>query len=125
MAYESRFDKAERMIYLHFWDNLSADEFHASLAGEREFFDGMTGPIGLLVNTTGLRSIPPAIITHARNTYFARHKNTIIAMVGASTFVNALAQMFSKLTGITVSNFSEMAEAEAFLKEQIASRSHR
>jgi hypothetical protein len=125
MAYESRFDRTEGIMYLRFWDNMTADEFHAALVGEREFFDGMTGTVGVIVEVIGLKSIPPAILTHARNTYFARYKNIVIALVGASGFVTALGQMFNKLTAITVRNFADFAEAEAFVKQQIAQRSTR
>lgn len=125
MPYEARYYKAEKHIAYAYWGDLTAEEFLASFTAQAAFFHEMTGLVTVTVNAQKLDTIPMSILTHARNAPLARYRPLLLVIVGANAFVQAIANVFAKVTGIEVQHVATETEAEQFLRTRRVQRNRR
>lgn len=124
MAYTNTYDNENNLIILHYEGRLTADEVVESFTDTRHFFVNRSGKVGIVVNASLVSTLPPSILTYARNAPFTRYKPLIFGIVGANTLVRSVANIFSMISGITVRMFDTEPEAiEAILEDLQASQS--
>lgn len=120
MPSEDHYHKAERLMYHRYTGNLTGQEFFESFAGEKEFFDGMTGLVGMLVDLTEIRGVPPGVLTIARQKMFSRYKPLLIVVIGGHMFARTIAQTFARMTGHNMVFFNDFESGDAYMREKVA-----
>jgi hypothetical protein len=99
---------------------MTGEEFSDSLAEEKDFFQDMEGPVGVIFELHEVNNLPPSILTLARRARFASYPSTIIVTVGANTFIRVMASSFSKLTGKVVHSVDTMDAAWERIRREMA-----
>jgi hypothetical protein len=115
MPTESDYDKPNKLIYNRYWGDLTGKEFAASLAGEPEFFDQMTGIVTVIFELYGLKELPPSMLRLASTAHFAHYKPLVMVFIGANPLFQAMGHTFSYITQTSLYNFDTLEEATAFM----------
>jgi hypothetical protein len=124
MPSESHYHKSENLMYLRYTGNLTGDEFHRSFLGERAFFDGMTGLVGMLVVLSEIKGVPSGVLDIARHLQFARYRPLLIVIVGGHLFARTIAKTFARITGHTMVFFDDFESADQYMRAKVAEAQH-
>ncbi len=119
MPFSNTYDDENNLIICRYEGKLTADEVVSSFTDTRQFFVDRGGMVALIVNASAVISLPPSILTYARNAPFARYKPLIIGLVGANALVRSIASVFSVITGISVRTFDSEDEALAEMLHEL------
>jgi hypothetical protein len=120
MPSESHYYPTARLIHLRFWGNLTGTEFMDAFKGEKAFFDGMSGTVGLIADASEIKALPPGVLSLARKAQFARYRPIIVVIVGGNRFVRSMAEAFGKITGIQMSFAPTYDEALTYIQSELA-----
>ena len=120
MPSEDHYYKAEKLVYHRYFGDLTGDEFHRSLLAEKAFFTGMTGLVGMLIDLTDIKVVPPGILDIARHTHFARYRPLLIVIVGGHLFARTIVKTFARITGHTMEFFDDFETADRYMREKVA-----
>lgn len=120
MPTEDHYDPAARLIYHRYFGNLTGQEFYESFTDEKDFFEGMTGLVGMLVDLTEIKAVPPSALNIGRHTLFAQYRPLLIVVVGGHMFARTIAQTFARMTGHTMVFFDDFATADAYMRDKVA-----
>lgn len=105
MPIESHYDKPNKLIYHRIKAYTTLAEFTNSLSGEHDFFDQMTGKVGVVFDLSGLKKLPPSFPTIARGAYFVRYKPLIIGLIGTDSLIQAMSHVLNQITHASLYNF--------------------
>jgi hypothetical protein len=120
MPCEHRYDKDKRLIYARYSGNLTVQEYLEGLAGEKEFFEGMSGLVGVIADVSALKSVAPGVLLPARQSQLARYRSLIIVVLGTNVFSRSITEIFARLTGNHITFLATNEEALAYIQAALA-----